>query len=342
MTTDTQPPRNVDDEEFDENTTELPASKPYKDYTFSSYQHISRESLNLRQELSRVLTGPGSQDLGWDQILRYTELILQELDALPKWDAQSENPPAGTSRPMLAAAALRVQLLQYIIPLHQPYLKLRKENSKYTYSEMMYYNAVRDIVLLHEGLQTKGIKTLYFLREDTLNAAHNLCNVSLHRPKDSKSLVMISVQDTLQLIEKCISMREERILRIGNNDPFGYLTMCAALGLLQVHLGLKTLEAAKAGAAERFISLHYKMLAFQQTPNGTQQASDVPQKNGVILSGPKVSVVVVQDQVELKQMLTDVANYSCARRNRQSVAPTSKRHALWNGHIDALADAGCS
>jgi hypothetical protein len=69
--------------------------------------------------------------------------------------------------------------------------------------------------------------------------------------------------ETMKLIEKCIALKEDRVLRCGNNDPWGYSSMCAVLGLLETHLGIKTSEAAKASAAERFISLHYKLLAYQ-------------------------------------------------------------------------------
>lgn len=77
---------------------------------------------------------------------------------------------------------------------------------------------------------------------------------------------MSNSSETLKLIEQCIAIKEDRVLRCGNNDPWGYSSMCAALGLLETHLGNKTFENAKASAAERFISLHYKLLAYQIPP----------------------------------------------------------------------------
>lgn len=61
-------------------------------------------------------------------------------------------------------------------------------------------------------------------------------------------------------------MKEDRILRCGHNDPWGYSSMCAALGLLETHLGTKSTEVAKAASAERFISLHYRLVSNQQSP----------------------------------------------------------------------------
>ncbi len=270
---DVNPPRNIDDDEFDEDTKELPPSRPATEYTFSSYQQISRNSLPLRLELSRVLTGP-PEDLDYDRVIRYTNEINQAIDSLPSWDvseAPSSSDQGVLKKPLLAYTLLHIQLRQYIIPLHQPFLRLRKANSKYQYSEIIYYNAARDMVLLNDRLAQQGIRTLNFLREDSLTLAINLSSVTMLQPRGSTNMIMINSQHTLQLLEKCLAMKEDRILRCGNNEPWGYSIMCAAFGLLEAHLGTKTPEAAKAASAERFVHLHYKLLAGQDPP-GSQQS----------------------------------------------------------------------
>lgn len=100
---------------------------------------------------------------------------------------------------------------------------------------------------------------------------------------------MSNSAETLKLIEKCIAIKEDRVLRCGNNDPWGYSSMCAALGLLETHLGNKTFENAKASAAERFISLHYKLLAYQIPPfsmnaddDAAPAASSAPRSQEVV------------------------------------------------------------
>ncbi|KAK3683976.1 fungal-specific transcription factor domain-containing protein [Podospora appendiculata] len=266
---DVNQPRNIDDDEFDEDTKELPPSKPPSEYTFSSYQHLSRQSLSLRLELSKVLTGP-PEELDYDRVIRYTNDLNQEIDSLPSWDVSNNGGGSVLKKPLLAYTLLHIQLRQYIIPLHQPFLRLRKTNSKYQYSEIIYYNAARDMVLLNDKLAQQGIRTLNFLREDNLTLAINLCSVTMLQPRGSTNMIMINSQHTLQLLEKCLIMKEDRILRCGNNDPWGYSIMCASFGLLEAHLGTKTPEAAKAASAERFINLHYKLLACQDRSNGNQ------------------------------------------------------------------------
>ncbi|OTB04572.1 hypothetical protein M426DRAFT_320688 [Hypoxylon sp. CI-4A] len=277
---DADAPRNVEDDSFDENSQVLPVSRAPNQYTSSSYQHFSRRSLALRAELNKILTGP-PMDLEWEQVLQYSDMITHEIDQLPAWDMDNVKASEFPQKPILAHTLLHLQLRQYLIPLHQPYLKLRKSNSKYQTAELIYYTAARDIVMMHDRLFQKGIRTLYFLREDTMNAVINLCNVTLHQPKDSMSLIMTNSQETLRLVERCITMKEDRVLRCGNNDPWSYSSMCAAYGLLETHMGIKTSEAAKAAAAERFISLHYKLLAFQVPyPNPPSQSHTTSPQTG--------------------------------------------------------------
>lgn len=184
---DAKAPRNVDDEEFDEDSEELPSPKSPNEYTYSSYQNLARQSLQTRLELNRVMTGPAA-DLDWERVNRYTEMITNEIDALPPWDSEELNKTNDNRKPVLAYTLLHIQLRQYLIPLHQPYLKLRQHNSKYQVAEYIYYTAARDICMMHQRLFQKGIRTLYFLREDLMHAAVSLCSVTLHQPRGKKPL----------------------------------------------------------------------------------------------------------------------------------------------------------
>lgn len=175
-------PRNIDDDDFEEDSEDLPQSKPATEYTYASYQHLSRQSLPLRLELCRVLTGPG-EGLDYDDVIRYTSEISREIDCLPSWDAPADKNGEEVKTPLLAYTLLHIQLRAYIIPLHQSYLRLRKTNPKYQYSEMIYYSSVRDMILLNDALMKQGFQTLNFLREDSLTLAINLCSVTMLQPR---------------------------------------------------------------------------------------------------------------------------------------------------------------
>lgn len=262
---DAKPPRNINDDEFDEDSKELPDSKPITEYTSASFQHLCRQSLPLRLELSKLLAGP-PDDLDYEQVIRYTNEITQEIDALPSWDTSASMEKDGSPKPLLAYTLLHVQLRQYIMPLHQPFLRMRKINSKYQFSEVMFYNAARDMVLLHDKLTECGVRTLNFLREDALTLALNLTSVTMLQSRGSTNMIMVNSHHTLNLLDKCLQMKEDRILRCGNNEPWGYSIMCAAYGLLETHLGIKDSQQAKSSSAERFINLHYRLIAGQDPP----------------------------------------------------------------------------
>ncbi|KAF3765654.1 hypothetical protein M406DRAFT_255078 [Cryphonectria parasitica EP155] len=275
---DAKPPRNINDDEFDEDSTELPDSRPITEYTAASFHHLCRQSLPLRLELSRLLAGP-PDNLDYEQVIRYTNEITQEIDALPCWDTSASMEEDGSPKPLLAYTLLHVQLRQYIMPLHQPFLRMRKVNSKYQFSEVMFYNAARDMVLLHDKLTECGVRTLNFLREDALTLALNLTSVTMLQPRGSTNMIMVNSQHTLKLLDKCLQMKEDRILRCGNNEPWGYSIMCAAYGLLETHLGIKDSQTAKSSSAERFINLHYRLLAGQEPPQQHRQMA-VAQQHG--------------------------------------------------------------
>jgi hypothetical protein len=180
---DVEAPRNLDDAEFDEDSTELPPSRPSREYTFTSFQHVARKSLPLRLELSRLLYGQPTRLL-YQDVARYTNDITRLIDSLPSWEASEEN-TAGAKRPLLAYTLLHIQLRQYLIPLHQPFIKLGKEHPKpaYQYSQIIYHNAARDIVQLHDKLYQQGLRALNFMREDCLTSAVYLCSVTMMQPQ---------------------------------------------------------------------------------------------------------------------------------------------------------------
>jgi hypothetical protein len=333
---DVNPPRNLDDDDFDEDTTELPPSKPGSEYTYSSYQHLSRQSLPLRLELSRILCGPLG-DIDYDQVIRYTNDLTQEIDSLPSWDTMGTNSQESKKTPLLAYTLLHIQLRQYIIPLHQPYLKLRKTNAKYQYSEIIYYNAARDIVLLHDKLYEQGIRSLNLLREDCLTSAINLCSVTMLQPPGSTNMIMINSQHTIKLLEKCLRLKEDRLLQCGNNEPWGYSIMCSAFGLLEAHIGNKTPEQAKASSAERFKSLHYKFLA-NQHPAASQQSDQSRSSAVFVPDRPKVNL---HPELRLSRQPPQTSKINvfffflvCHARFLPAIYSTSDRR--W--HVNAMAE----
>jgi len=109
-------------------------------------------------------------------------------------------------------------------------------------------------------------------------------------------MIMINSQHTTKLLEKCIAMKEDRLRRCGNNEPWGYSMLCSALGLLEAHLGLKTPEQAKAASAERFVNMYYSLISNQEPPVSSQQSDQLRPLD--IPARPKVSCLLGYEMAE--------------------------------------------
>jgi hypothetical protein len=176
-------PANLDDADFDETSIVLPTSKPLSQYTFTSYQHHSARSWNLRYEISRRLISTGlSKPLSYEDVLLYTHEITEAVHSLPPWDIDELKSESDTKFPFLAYAFLQFQLKECILVLHRPYLQ--RDNSKlFWLSENVCYHMSRDMLLLNSKLAGLKIQSLTLLREDLLLASLNLTRITLLQPK---------------------------------------------------------------------------------------------------------------------------------------------------------------
>ena len=117
-----------------------------------------------------------------------------------------------------------------------------------------------------------------------MTTAIKLCSVTLLQPQGtptaharhhdgalthagSTNMIMINAKHTVELIEKCISMKEDRLLRAGNYEPWGFVFLYGALGLLQAHLNLKTAADAKASSIERLMNLQHRLHQARPPPS---------------------------------------------------------------------------
>ncbi|TVY26986.1 Transcription factor [Lachnellula hyalina] len=266
-------PSNIDDE-FDEASNELPLSKPSNHYTSASYQFHSARSLKLRLEISRRLFSPGlSLALTYEHVLQYTYALTQEIHSLPPWDSGEEVEDTNSPRlRILTYAFLQFQLQQCILAIHRPYLQ--RDDTKYWLSENVSYQISRDILLMNSKLAGLGIQKLTFLREDLLLASLSITRLTLLQPKDSSSIIMASSTSTIDLLEQCLPLMEERYLHCFYGEPWCFLTMCAATMLAKIHVGRETWQTAKASCAQRFLDLHYRCIGRQQTALLSQQHQD--------------------------------------------------------------------
>jgi len=174
---------NLDDEDFDEASEVLPLPKPLSQYTRASHQSHSSRSWSLRLEISRRLFSTGfPKTLSYDDVLRYTHEITQEIHSLPPWDIDIVQGDNGRKFLILTYAFLRCQLTECILAIHRPYLQ--RDDNKFWLSENVCYHMSRDILPLNSKLAVLGIQSLTLVREDLLLASLNLSHIIMLQRKD--------------------------------------------------------------------------------------------------------------------------------------------------------------
>jgi hypothetical protein len=181
LDSDVAAPANLNDDDFDETSKELPAPKPAYQYTCASYQSLSARTWDLRREISRRLFSTGiPKVLLYEDVLRYTHDLTCAIDSLPSWgeeDTERANPRA------LVSAFLRFQLQECILALHRPYTG--RGDGGFWLSETTTYLQSRDILLCNSTLAARGIEALPQLRADVLVATLSVTRMIMLRPKGS-------------------------------------------------------------------------------------------------------------------------------------------------------------
>lgn len=277
---DMAPPANVDDLSFTEDSLLIPASKPSDHFTRTSYQFHAAGSWHLRLEVSKRLFSPASSaTMTYDEVLSYTHKLMQAIDTLPDWSSIPMSVFDDCTRPLpiLANTFLQLQLKECILALHRGFLG--KGQPKYSMSENIYYQVARDLLVLNQEMGKLGLQSLLQIREDLLLGSLSLTRVTMLHPSHSINMISANADATLNLMEDCLSFMVARYSRSCNNEPWCFITMCANMMVLKIHLGKEIRRNAKYLCATRFIDLHEKFSLKVLTEQATPQAALVAVNN---------------------------------------------------------------
>lgn len=290
---DVEAPVNLVDEDFDDATVHSPIERLPNYYTESSYQFHSFRSWSLRLEISRRLFGSGAFKIPeYDEVLRYTHEITKAINDLPPWEICR----AGDKRDpylFLTFSMLEFQLKECLLAIHRPYID--RDDGKYSLSENICYQTSREILLSNIGLANLGVQSLTQLREDLYIASLHMTRITLLQPEGSlyycilrlsksqmlrdcnkanskvgsASIIMANAMSTVDLLEQCLPIIEDKYLRFV--DPWMFFIMCTAIMLIKIHLGKESRQTAKSSCARRFLDLYYKNVWMRQPADLAQQ-----------------------------------------------------------------------
>ncbi|RFU75118.1 zn2 cys6 dna-binding [Trichoderma arundinaceum] len=260
-------PINLADEDFDDTTKQAPMTRPPNHYTEASYQFHSFRSWALRLEISRRLFGSGAyRALDYEEVLRFTHEVTKAINDLPPWSngrVDNKNDP----RLLLTFSMLGFQLKECLLAIHRPYID--RDDGKYWVSENICYQTSREIVVSSIELANLGVQSLAQLREDLALASLHVTRVTLLQPEGSTSIIMANAMSTVDLLEQCLPIIEDKYLRCC--DPWIFFIMCTAIMLIKMHLGKESRQTAKSSCARRFLDLYYKNVWMRQPSDLAQQ-----------------------------------------------------------------------
>jgi hypothetical protein len=175
ISADCGPPNNLADEDLDMTISQLPISAPIETYTRSSFLRISHRSQPLRSELNKLIND-STRNLLFKELLAYDHEIHQKLQELPTWAKTLQTSDAVNSQSVVSAMALDIQLRQYLLPLHIPFVQQAGLNTRHTYSRIVCINTASTILEYHYKLTASGNFCLSILRDDVFRAALSLCH----------------------------------------------------------------------------------------------------------------------------------------------------------------------
>ena len=164
-------PRNIHDEDFDESSQQLPASRPRSELTAASFLHVAGQSLSLRTALISMINNPGTS-LKYQEILQYDEQIRQLLRSISPLDTRKDI----CSTSSLPFAALNIQLQQLLIVLHSPFARQAGTHPQCGYSKLVCFKAATGILEQHSRLTAMGDFTLGLRGHDIYLAGLCLCH----------------------------------------------------------------------------------------------------------------------------------------------------------------------
>jgi hypothetical protein len=202
------------------------------------YQPLGEQTWSLRLGIARRLN-EGFDVIPYDEVSQYTHQLVQAI------------PRDSSSIPTLFA---QLQLSTAILALHRPYLLTHR------LSENISRSTATDT--LHQINQmSPAQRPLIHLREDSLISALTLTRIALHD-------LMVDPRAS-EVLEKALSILNDRFKSCPDLEPWGLLSLDAAISLIKIHRGEESRTTAKSRSAQRFLEV------YRARGNGVEGWSDI-------------------------------------------------------------------
>lgn len=255
---DCQKPSNIHDEDFDEGCQYLPHARSLREFTQTSFLCISSQSAALRIEVLKAVNAiqqPLSQGLvaGFDVNLR---LAMAEV---PSW-----NPFAAQSTPRFASGLAKLQLLESLILIQQPFATSKDGPGRHFFSRPAFRDAVAGTLDLYKSLKQTDALSLFFVRNDLFRASlcltYELC---YEAGSGAGSSVTFNRERAIELLEYAAQVQEDAVRHLGEGFyPFWYTVTALSLVYTKNGMAVEQWHFARS-AAQRILKVTEGVLNLQ-------------------------------------------------------------------------------
>lgn len=256
---DCRAPSNIDDEDFDTPSKELPAPKSLAKYTRTSFLALAQQSAPLRIELlARVNSIRSNMQL--EEALAYDVKVRHMLDDLPDW-----NVGVAITKAQLARNLTRLQLFEFLILIHQPFATQTLSQTRYFYSRASTRDAASNILNVYYTLPSPTNLLLCLFRDDQLRASLSICHdLCTSHSTFSSTTYITNTPQALTLIEATVELLGTRVMHLGQGFH-SYWILSSALSLVLSKLDPNTpMDTFAAQAAQRVVKIHDQIVALQE------------------------------------------------------------------------------
>ncbi|KAJ6111844.1 hypothetical protein N7523_007905 [Penicillium sp. IBT 18751x] len=273
---DTLPPLNIDDEEINEASTEVPEDRPLTDITDCSFQVALTRSLPLRLKACQLMHSPRIS-CRYEEIQRLDLDLSRQLSRIPTWRASDASDIVTQHKVSLRRATIELKIAQALLSIHTPFAIEAREEALFAPSARSRLDAAIMILSTQRQLHATSLAlSLCTLGEWILQAFVSICQ-HLHTMDHQNSLLshpsssiftmhtLPGLPDSLlSLVEAALIFLEGRFLLVvkGAKDYFFLSTIVA---LVKAKLWPAQALIYKQQVVERVLSFAQTMFSRHAT-----------------------------------------------------------------------------
>ncbi|KAI9736767.1 MAG: hypothetical protein M1834_000971 [Cirrosporium novae-zelandiae] len=261
---DTRPPLNINDDEIDESTGELPIPEPLDNPTDSSYQILLLQSLCLRLRICTLINSINPQ-VSYENILILDEEIRKALKNIPTW-SESNADDLKSRQMFLLKPLLDLTLRQYFLVLHTPFAS--KEIARFSHSRRVCLETATSMLCQYTSILESGNIICDSLHNDAFRSGVTICReLYLSGDGDYGSSIVVHVipslaSSLLSLVDKALNFLEKRVYSLGKSFSEYYL-LAMVLALVKTKLWPQSKDIARNEAVDLVVKTGYKVYSFR-------------------------------------------------------------------------------